>query len=160
MTLFLPIALTGKLKTQNPLDYEVDPLEYTLTIEVQDLGIPPLSTSVQMTICVLDTNDNSPTFVNPVTEPVVIEEHTEQDYIIASFTTTDIDSYPFNQTQLSLISGNDEGAFRFDNSQGILSVNNPSILDYETGPLTHTLIIQAMDIEDPTKTVTTTVSLQ
>ncbi len=138
----------------------MDPLEYTLTIEVQDLGIPPLSTSAQITICLLDTNDNSPTFLDPVTEPVVIEEHTENDYIIASFTTADIDSYPFNQTQLSLISGNDEGAFRFDESQGTLYVHDSSILDYENGALTHTLVIEAKDMDDPTKTVSTTVSLQ
>lgn len=153
-------ALTGKLKTQNPLDYEEDPLEYTLTIEVQDLGIPPLSTSTQITICVLDTNDNSPSFINEITDPIIIEEHTNKDYQIAGFSTIDIDSHPFNITNLSLISGNEEGAFRFDVETRTLVVHDSSLLDYEheNGTLSYTLTIEAVDVDDPSKTASSSVS--
>ena len=152
------IALTGKLKTQNPLDYEQDPLEYTLTIEVQDLGIPPLSASAQITICVMDTNDNPPMFTNLVTGPVVIKEHTSKGHFIANFTTVDIDSYPFNQTQISLISGNDKGAFHFDPTTNTLYVEDPAVLDYEENTLIYTLTVEATDVDDTTKTDTASVS--
>lgn len=153
------IALTGKLKTQNPLDYEEDPLEYTLTIEVQDLGIPPLSASTDITICVLDTNDNPPYFINEVTDPVIIAEHPKNGSLIAEFTTIDIDSHPFNITNLSLISGNEEGAFEFRVDTRQLIVHASSLLDYEhdNGTLSYTLTIEAVDVNDLTKTASSSV---
>ena len=123
------------------------------------MGIPPLSASAEITICIEDTNDNSPFFVNPITDPVIIEEHTEKGYVIAKFSTNDIDSPPFDVTQLTLISGNDKGAFVFVQSNNTLYVNDPSILDYEGGILTYTLTIEAVDVDDTTKRVTTSVSI-
>jgi len=38
---------------------------YTLTVQAQDLGIPPNSVTTQISICVTDFNDNTPRFINP-----------------------------------------------------------------------------------------------
>ena len=43
-------------------------------------------------------------------------------------------------------------------SNNSVYVNDPSVLDYEGGVLSYTLTIQAIDVDDPTKTATTSVS--
>ncbi len=91
-------------------------------------------------------------------DPIVIEEHSIQGLYIATFWTKDIDSIPFNSSLLSLVSGNDNGAFFFMQSNNSVYVNDPSVLDYEGGVLSYTLTIQAIDVDDPTKTATTSVS--
>ena len=52
---------TGILSTIRPLDRETVPIHY-LVVQVNDTGIPSLSTTVNVTVIVLDENDNDPKF--------------------------------------------------------------------------------------------------
>lgn len=38
---------------------------YTLKLSAQDLGSPPNSVTMDLSICVLDINDNAPHFISP-----------------------------------------------------------------------------------------------
>lgn len=108
----------------------------------------------------MDRNDNGPKFVNPYPVPVELKEHTTNDYAIASFDTTDLDDPPYDAAILQLISGNDEGAFYFNGTTRTIYVYNSSLLDYESGPLTYTLTVEAMDAGNNALTDTTSVSIK
>ncbi|XP_026540941.1 cadherin-related family member 2 [Notechis scutatus] len=57
---------TGELVSKGPLDREAIPVELNgkivVTILIEDLGIPRLNTTVNVTITVEDKNDNAPSF--------------------------------------------------------------------------------------------------
>lgn len=60
----LPFTLgptDGVLKVSGPLDRELQ-AEYLLNIKAQDSGSPSLSSSMNLTIQIIDVNDNSPVF--------------------------------------------------------------------------------------------------
>lgn len=135
----------GKLKLLNILDYESGPREYTLTIEVRDLGTPHFSAQADVTICVLDVNDNGPIFVDETPDPVSVVEGVSDGLVLYSFDVTDNDSPPYDEARLQLISGNDLQAFHFNESSQELIVSNGSILDYESGDTTFTLTILGVD---------------
>ena len=52
---------TGTLSTVSPLDREISPV-HNLIVKVEDQGRPSLSTSVKVSVIVLDVNDNNPKF--------------------------------------------------------------------------------------------------
>ncbi|CAD5218600.1 unnamed protein product [Bursaphelenchus okinawaensis] len=56
--------LTGALKTNTVLDREVKD-RYQYKVIAKDLGDPPLQTSIQLSITVIDVNDNAPKFEKP-----------------------------------------------------------------------------------------------
>ena len=157
LNLMYCIALSGALKILNPLDYESSNKDYTLTIQVQDLGTPQFSATTQITICVLDTNDNGPKFTDTLMDAISIPENVENKDFITSFETTDADEYPYNGAILSIISGNELGAFYFNETTNELYVLNSSLLDYETGNVIYTLTIQAVDSGNNQFTDNTTV---
>lgn len=138
-------ALDGNLRLLNQLDYESSNKVYTLTILVQDLGTPYFSSTTQVTICVLDINDNGPTFTNNLMDFISIEENSEDDYYITTFDTTDPDEFPHNEATLSIVGGNQQGAFYLNESTNSLHVYNGSLLDYESEDITYTLTILAVD---------------
>ena len=160
LSLSLSLALNGTLKVLNQIDYDNGLRDYTLTIEVQDLGTPRHSATTQITICILDRNDNGPKFVDPYPVPVELKEHTTNDFAVASFNTTDLDDPPYDTAILQLISGNDEGAFYFNGTTRTIYVYNSSLLDYESGPLTYTLTVEAIDAGNNALTDTASVSIK
>ncbi|XP_064183981.1 protocadherin-8-like [Anguilla rostrata] len=66
--------------TTTTLDRERNP-EYNLTVEAEDLGVPPFKTIKQYTIRVSDENDNAPLFSKSVYEVSVIENNSPGSYI-------------------------------------------------------------------------------
>ena len=54
--------LLGEIRTLSPLDFESTQL-YELIVIVQDSGIPRLSTQINLTVTLIDVNDNPPLFV-------------------------------------------------------------------------------------------------
>ena len=66
---------TGVVKTNTILDRETQPY-YNLTITASDNGTPPLSSSMEARIAVLDLNDNAPKFEKSVYEISVHENVT------------------------------------------------------------------------------------
>ena len=51
----------GTIRIQEQPDFEYQEL-YNLTVEVMDLGVPPLSSTAQYTIEIIDSNDQTPEF--------------------------------------------------------------------------------------------------
>uniref|UniRef100_A0A3B4A1Z6 Cadherin domain-containing protein n=1 Tax=Periophthalmus magnuspinnatus TaxID=409849 RepID=A0A3B4A1Z6_9GOBI len=58
---FIINSVTGAVSTTRVLDRE-ETSNYTLTIQAQDHGPTPLSSSTQIHVLLLDQNDNTPTF--------------------------------------------------------------------------------------------------
>ena len=152
------VALTGELKIQNALNYEQDPQSYTLTIEVLDLGEPQQSSSAMISICLLDTNDNRPTFTDVPSEPIQIEEHSEYGSVVHFFTIIDEDSHPFNSSTVNIVNGDENGLFYFNDLTKALHVNNSVLLDFENNGPIITLTLLATDTYDKSLNDTVSVS--
>lgn len=60
----LIFIVTGRISVARELDYE-DKKSYLLTVTATDMGVPPLSNQVLVSITVLDCNDNAPVFTQP-----------------------------------------------------------------------------------------------
>jgi len=65
-------AVTGRLTLTGRLDREKK-AEHTVTIRVHDLGIPRREADLVVTLVVMDINDNTPVFDNPVVQTTVLE---------------------------------------------------------------------------------------
>ena len=63
---------TGVLSPSSSLDYEITP-QYVLNMSASDLGHPTRRTFVDVTVNVLDVNDNSPV-LNPRTVQVSLSK--------------------------------------------------------------------------------------
>ena len=66
------LSRDGILRIQLSLDYETVPV-YTLVIQAEDEGQPPLSSTAALSIDVLDVNDNAPVFVGVPTKNEISE---------------------------------------------------------------------------------------
>ncbi|XP_030634016.1 protocadherin-16 [Chanos chanos] len=80
---------SGMLSTSRPLDRE-NKDRYTLTVEAQDQGTPPLTSTATLDISVLDLNDNSPEFQSS-SYMVEIPEDTPEGSPVLEVTATDQD---------------------------------------------------------------------
>lgn len=72
---------SGVLSTSRPLDRE-SKAKYTLTVEAQDQGIPPLTSTVTLDINVLDLNDNTPVFPSSSYSVEVSEDASEGSLVL------------------------------------------------------------------------------
>ena len=92
----------GVIKTASRLDFEKEKL-YTLNVTVQDQGTPPLSSSILVTIEVIDVNDMTPV-INHVT-PVYVRENVAVGTLIARVNATDGDSGINAVLNFTIVSG-------------------------------------------------------
>ena len=151
--------MDGSLKVLNQLDYEDGITDFTLTIRVQDLGTPSFSSETDVSICVLDVNDNGPSFTQSSVDPVSVMENEQDGQFIATFEVTDRDSPPYDEALIRLVSGNELDAFYFNETSSSLFVRNGSFFDYESGNNTFTLTVVAEDIHNPAFNDTALVSV-
>ena len=100
--------LDGILRTRSVLDREARSM-YVLTVTVMDMGRPRLSSSAEIKIHVVDTNDNTPTFQPRQYSTTLMENATIGQNILET-TAFDADSGPngdiryiFNNKIISLI---------------------------------------------------------
>ncbi len=101
------ISATGEIRTKAKLDRERK-AKYSIVAYTQD--ITDLF-SVKIQIVVLDENDNSPTFAEPVIYKE-ISESTPTDAKFALGSAVDRDVYPNNTQRYAIIEGNTNGTFR------------------------------------------------
>uniref|UniRef100_A0A8C9TCT0 FAT atypical cadherin 2 n=1 Tax=Scleropages formosus TaxID=113540 RepID=A0A8C9TCT0_SCLFO len=111
-------AHSGEIRTSSRLDRE-EVTHYSLTIQAADRGDPPLSTAVQVTITVLDVNDNAPTFSQ--TTFVDWQEGEPIGSGVLQLSVMDRDT-PANGPPFSyhIVSGNEDRRFHIDQG-GLLS---------------------------------------
>lgn len=128
----------------NPLDYDSSIRNYVLNITIHDSGFPQRSNSRLIYICVLDVNDNSPTFSAPIIS-VMVPENSPMGTQLHTFVITDIDSSPYNESVVTIESGNHDGILYLNSTDKALYVNNTDQLDFESGNPTYAFVVRATD---------------
>ena len=83
---------TGEIRTASIFDYEVQTV-YSFVVMATDHGVPPLSTSVNVTVNILPVNDNSPQCKNSVLWGGVDEGPANNTYVL-TVVATDADKGP------------------------------------------------------------------
>ncbi|XP_039607150.1 protocadherin Fat 4 isoform X1 [Polypterus senegalus] len=146
--------INGKVKLTGELDREQFS-NYTVTIIAKDKGDPPLSSTMDVTIIVLDVNDNSPVFTQGMYK-VEISESTLSGTDLVQVIATDADEGVNGQVRFSITGGNNNGDFRIDTVTGVISVAKS--LDREKQP-SYSLLVQATDRGSNPKTDTTIVDV-
>ncbi|CDQ76612.1 unnamed protein product [Oncorhynchus mykiss] len=144
---------TGWLKIMEPLDREIMD-QYTLNITVYDLGTPQRSASHVLQINVLDSNDNSPNFLQN-SYSVSIREDTDVGTAVIQVDATDKDSGANRIIRYSLMAESDH--FVIDDQTGVVKVKSP--LDRELHP-TIILKVVACDQAVDEPQMVSTVSLK
>ncbi|XP_041099375.1 protocadherin Fat 4-like, partial [Polyodon spathula] len=133
-------TIDGRVRLIEELDRE-ERSNYTVTIVATDKGEPSLSSSMDVTVIVLDVNDNNPIFSQNVYD-VEIEEDTLSATDLIQVFASDADKGTNGQVRFSIIGGNDSKDFRIDSVTGIISVAKQ--LNRETCA-SYSLVVQASD---------------
>lgn len=147
------INSTGTIFTQGRIDHEKSP-QLLLNIEAKDGGTPPLYGFTNVTVTVIDVNDNGPSFASSEI-PVKILEDTRVGQVFYNVTADDPDSGLFGQVRYTLLS-NPNNTFNLDRDTGALSLTQA--IDFE-GPRQYTIQILAEDGGSPSLNDTATFRL-
>ncbi|XP_062417297.1 protocadherin Fat 3a [Pungitius pungitius] len=146
---------SGIVVLERILDREVQPA-YQITVHASDQGSPlPLSSSVNVTITVLDINDNPPVFerrdqLATVPEDMGVETEVLRIYAASKDIGTNA------EITYSIRSGNEHGKFHIDPLTGAILIAKP--LDYETCR-EYFLTVEACDGGTPPLSAITTVNI-
>ncbi|XP_068596746.1 protocadherin Fat 4 [Brachionichthys hirsutus] len=133
-------TIDGGVRLVGELDRE-ELSNYTLTVVATDKGEPPLSSTMDVTMLVLDVNDNTPSFSQNIYD-IEIEEDTLTGTDVIQVFATDSDEGANGQIRFSLSGGNANSDFRMDSVTGVLSVAKQ--LDREARS-SYSLPVQAAD---------------
>ncbi|NTS75727.1 tandem-95 repeat protein [Catenovulum sp. SM1970] len=131
------------IQDTNQIDFSTE-ASRELTITVTDSGSPNLSTSEVVTISLQNIND-APSLTG---SNASIAENAANGDFVTTLTVTDPDSS--DSHTFSITSGNDTNIFAI-NSNGVLSVNDASQLDFET-TTSYSLTLQVADSATPALT--------
>lgn len=129
---------TGGLKILSELNREIRG-EYSLLVKVSDLGSPPLSASITLSVKVLDENDNAPQFEQEVYSASVAE-NVKINTTIAKVSATDKDLGKNAEIKYTIVSHTDH--FSINPRSGLIVVNKP--LDRESHSV-YTILVRASD---------------
>ena len=129
---------SGTLRVGSKLDRELKD-EYTLLIEVSDLGTPSLSSNVTVSIEIMDENDNVPKFEQDIYK-AEISENMVNNATVTQISATDRDLGDNALITYKIVSDDDH--FSINPISGIVTVNKP--LDRERHPF-YTVLIRAAD---------------
>lgn len=109
---------TGIVRLKRPLDRESESY-YNLTVQAMDHGVPPLSSTVLLSVTVLDVNDNPPEFTNKILYSAVSESVP----IGSEITTVHATSQDIGvnaEITYSIIGGDEQGVFEISPVSGKL----------------------------------------
>ena len=146
-------AATGQLTLAAgaTLDFETQ-TTYTRTVQVRDDGTPLRGATETVTIVVNDI-DETPAVSDLV---VPLAETAPGGFLVG---TVPASGLPSQTLSLAILGGNDDGAFTLDAATGELRLTSPSLIDFETGPTTYTLVIKTSVVGDPLHSATSTVTV-
>lgn len=133
-------TVDGTVRLVGELDRE-ELSNYTLTVVATDKGVPPLSSTMDVTVTVLDVNDNAPSFSQNIYD-VEIEESTLTGTDVLQVFASDADEGTNGQIRFANAAGNGNGDFRMDSVTGVISVAKQ--LDREVRAA-YSLTVQAAD---------------
>ncbi|XP_039632248.1 protocadherin-10-like [Polypterus senegalus] len=137
-------SVSADLLIKEALDREKKSV-HNLILTALDCGIPALSGSINITVTILDENDNAPKFEKQIYE-VEVSENTLTGATFVTLNATDADEGPNAELLYSFNPHTSEKVqmkFRLNPRTGELSVNE--LLDFEQSPL-YELFVQAKDI--------------
>ena len=128
---------------------------YSLTVFATD---GQLTSSANVTISILDQNDQLPVFAQDVLT-VEILESTNIGFIVAIVNAVDNDTGTNAEIRYSITAGNNDGVFAIGASSGVISLERS--LDFDTIPNTDqfTLTVMATNTAPPALSDTTTVQI-
>ena len=138
----LPFYINGSqiLLKASSLDREtVD--QYVFDVIAKDRGRPPLNSTAQVRVTVIDVNDNAPT-ITPVFLNTSIQEDTAVGTVIARFNVSDADIGSNAVTTLSLVG---QSSHFIIDQDGVVRVRTP--LDYDTGNTTFSITLRARNTD-------------
>lgn len=101
---------------KRPLDRETESY-YNLTVQATDHGIPPLSSTVLLSVTVLDVNDNPPEFTNKMMY-ATISESVPIGSEITNVRATSEDIGVNAEISYSIIGGDEQGTFEISTTTG------------------------------------------
>lgn len=133
-------TINGHVRLVGELDRE-ELSNYTLTVVATDKGEPPLSSTMYVTMTVLDVNDNTPSFSQNIYD-IEMEENTLTGADVVQVFASDADDGTNGQIRFSISGGNADNDFRIDSVTGMISVARQ--LDRETRS-SYSLVVQATD---------------
>lgn len=133
-------TINGDVRLVGELDRE-ELSNYTLTVVATDKGEPPLSSTMDVTMMVLDVNDNTPSFSQNIYD-IEIDENTLTGTDVIQVFASDADEGTNGQMRFSISGGNTNSDFRIDSVTGVISVAKQ--LDREARS-SYSLVVQAAD---------------
>ncbi|XP_074085453.1 cadherin-related family member 2 [Macrotis lagotis] len=147
-------SVTGLLTNKGPLDREaIDPSlsgKIVLIVQVYDLGVPPLYTTVNVTINVEDINDNVPVF-NKNSYTFQVKER-ETGAFVGIMEAWDADQTDVNRRVTFSLTGTGSNNFEIHykylgsgKNQGNMFLVSDVSLDYERPPSNFTLVVLAQN---------------
>lgn len=141
----------GTIKATRRLDREMQ-ARYEFTVIASDLGSPPLSSSVTVTVVLLDLNDNEPYFVfpdkynNTVTVPLSIEINS----VITTIKAIDRDEKANKDLTYSIVNGSASNMFSIETKDNLGNLRILRLPD-SSESMTYTIQINALDHGTPNK---------
>lgn len=147
-------TIDGDVRLVGELDRE-ELSNYTLTVVATDKGEPSLSSTMDVTMVVLDVNDNTPSFSQNIYD-IEIEENTLTGTDVIQVFATDADEGTNGQIRFSISGGNANTDFRIDSVTGAISVARQ--LDREARS-SYSLLVQASDRGSSPRTDQATINI-
>ncbi len=152
---FVIDAVTGIVSVNGSLDYE-EITNYTMTVEVHDLGVPSGTSTTSLTINIVDANDNPPVLDNEIYYDIVVENSTIGTMVIDYISATDADS-GINKMFRFNLTGEGSEDFRIDPETAVIST--ALLLNREVRP-EYNLTVIAYDLGTPTLNDTALVNIK
>lgn len=145
------------------LDFEEQQL-YTFTVQASDLASNPSSSAIQVSVTLLDRNDNPPIFDSDNYTMNVQETDSSLLMLpVLRVSVSDLDSPPNSVSTFDIISPlSSPFGLQLENSFSVeLFVASPAMIDFENGPMRYEVTIQATNAaqDDETHTATTIVTV-
>jgi len=142
----------GVVSVRRQLDRETKD-RYELMLVATDAGSPARSTSVILTVDVVDANDHSPVF-SPSRYVTTVSEETPIGSLVATVSAVDADRGLNAEVRYDVISGDEFGVFAVDGFGGEISVRRALSRRWRSD---YTLTVVARDLGTPPRSSTATV---
>ncbi|NXA97005.1 PCDGK protein, partial [Melanocharis versteri] len=150
----------GTLYLLTSLDHE-DQMEFSMMVQVQDSGFPPLATNVSVSVFVTDLNDNAPTVLYPqpnttATYTDVVAPGTPAGHLVTKVVAVDADAGYNAWISYTLLQATDPSLFSVGLHNG--EIFTARQLREDDAPQ-HTLVILLKDHGEPVLSTSATVSI-
>ena len=152
---FIVDETTGKVTVNGTIDYETF-TNFTLQIFAEDQGEPPLNTTTELVIQVIDLNDNYPIFTELFYNDSIVENSTVETELGTVIQATDADSGNNSVLRYKIAEGKGKEDFEIDPVTGVISLAKK--LDRENISL-YELTVVAYDLGSPSLSSNVTLTI-